>query len=144
MIALLVSLLFTPTAPAKFDDAALRARLTASAEEKSKLLIYTWSPQMPLSVKGLAELMETKGKRDYRVLVLLDDGANTKVAAKVAKDHKWPAAVLERNESLELRKQGSRLHYPSYVFVKDGKYVGALLPGYRNHEELADLAARKF
>jgi hypothetical protein len=144
MTPLFLSLLLSISAPAKFDDAALRSRLEESAKDKTNLLIYTWSPQMPISVRGLSELFASKGRRNYRVLALLDEGANLKEAGKLVKEKGWPAAFLERNESLELRKQGARVHHPSYIFVKDGRYAKPLVPGYREPAELARLTAEAF
>ena len=144
MILLLFSLLLTPAAFAKFDDAALQARLAESTKEKTRLVIYHWSPHMPLSVRGLEDLLATKGDRDYRVLALLGEDSGGKAAREVAKKKKWPDSVLERDESLALRRRGARVHYPSYDFVKDGAFVGNLVPGYREPASLKDLAKERF
>ncbi|RZA07328.1 MAG: hypothetical protein EOP11_07965 [Proteobacteria bacterium] len=144
MISLLLTLFLSPLAPAKFDDAALKSRLEESAQKKTKLLIYTWSPQMPISVKGLTELMATAGERNFKVLALLDGGANLAAAKQVAKEKKLPASVLERDESLELRKLGSHVHFPAYILVNGGAFTGGLLPGYRSPAALKSLTEEKF
>jgi hypothetical protein len=136
---MLLSLLLTAYAHAAFTNSDLKRALAKSQTPPSKLLIYTWSPRMTLSIRGLEELMADRG-RAYKVLFLLENGGDAKLARRVAKEKGWPAALLEENQAEELRARGSAVHFPSYQFLKNGKFAGPLQPGYRTPAELQALA----
>ncbi|RZA07491.1 MAG: hypothetical protein EOP11_07560 [Proteobacteria bacterium] len=126
-------------AGAAFDAKGLARALAKSEREKSNVLIYTWSPRMTLSIRGAEELMKDKQRR-YKVLFLLENRADRALAAKVVKEKSWPRALLEENRAEILRARGTEVHFPSYQFVKNGKFTGPLQPGYRSPAELKVIA----
>lgn len=137
MLSLLLLLGFSAPASAKFDDAALQKRMSSD----EPILIYTWSPHMVLSQKGVGELLANKD-RPYKVLVVMDAGASERVAKEIVKKNGWPASFLEKNEANGLLARGARIHYPSYQFVKKGAFASPLIPGYRTPAELKAIAGR--
>jgi hypothetical protein len=80
-------------------------------KSKKPFIVYAWSNQMPLSIRGSREIK------------------------KVAQDLKVEALVVRDKElnSRELDMMGVHLHYPS-LFVFHGERVPDYLPGYRDPE----------
>src|SRR4051812_36018540 len=98
-----VCLLFAITAFARpFTNADLH-RLGDS-------LVYSWSPHMNLSVRGLDEALERERHGGPRVVALLDPGANRALAKKIAKEHGWPDTALRTEAASELAEMGIRVH----------------------------------
>lgn len=95
---------------------------------------------MALSLRGLDELI---GKKKNTIIVpVLDPDSNLVLAAEIAKKHQWPSNFLRVNESATLIGKGVRIHYPSYSFINNGDFKGALLPGYKTSVELNEFQKR--
>ncbi len=137
IFSFLLLLGLTAPASAKFDDAELQKRM----KSEEPILIYTWSPHMVLSQKGISELLANKD-RPFKVLVVMDASASEKLAKEIVKKNGWPASFLEKNESGTLLGRGARIHYPSYQFVSRGALLSPLIPGYRTPAELKQISAR--
>lgn len=101
-------------------------------------LIYTWSPHMVLSQKGLDELLKAGPQKPKRFIILLDPGANVELASKIVSANRWPASALIKNNSARLLKAGIRVHYPSYVLVQNDS-IKNIIPGYKNLTHLQRL-----
>lgn len=118
--------------PSLFTDKDLQKLLAASKKSPSKdFLIYSWSPHMVLSVKGLQELDLTAG-RNTQTTVLLDPNADFTLARTFAHENKWPERVLMRNNSKQLLSKGAQIHFPNYIFIRGGRFNLPLLPGYKS------------
>lgn len=115
-----------------FTDTDLR-RLE---RKSSQVLLYSWSPHMNLSVRGLDQALEAARHGGARVVAVLDPGCNRELAASVARDHGWSEEVLRIDESRELIDRGFRVHFPSYLFVSKGMIRGSVIPGYKTAAEL--------
>lgn len=117
---------------ADFTDQDLERLFKQSKAKPSELfIIYNWSPHMNLSMMGLLNL-----KTRTNLTVLLDPSANDAMAKKSAQKLKFDSTILLRNRSEELRKLGTLTHYPSYAFIKNGKFAAGLLPGYKSDTAL--------
>ncbi len=132
-IFLFFALTFSAAAAPPFTDARLRA-LEAKGNEA---LLLSWSPHMPLSVRGLDEAF-ARAKISGTVLVpLLDPGSNLELARRIAREKGWLASALAVNESSELLERGFRVHAPSYQYLRQGKLLGPALPGYKTEKQLS-------
>jgi hypothetical protein len=117
------------------DEDFLKLQQQSRDRSRSVFLVYTWSPHMNLSVRGLEELMES-GQNNLILVPVLDPNANLEIATEIAKQKRWPAEVLRVNEARALIQRGSRVHYPSYSFLRKGQFQGPLLPGYKTGRQL--------
>lgn len=108
-----------------FSNHKLRQVLQTSAQSKSRGIIYVWSPKMPLSERGLAEVKAwTKSKG----ITLVEVGE--------LESKNQPNSLT----SSDLVRRGLALHYPSMIFFSHGRLVGQSIPGYKNEVALNHLA----
>jgi hypothetical protein len=118
----------------------LRAFSDADLDRMEKtdktFVVYTWSPHMNLSVRGLDEALAGENKNGTKVIAILDPACDRSIAEKIAKEHGWPDSVLRRNESASLLARGFRIHFPTYQFVAHGRLQGSVIPGYKSPKEL--------
>jgi hypothetical protein len=112
-----------------FSDNDLRARVNAK-KSGDRGVIYTWSPHMPLSITGLAEIEALAKKLSFDLIVLLDPNASTELAGKVAAKHKMPNGALRKVASHELIQREVLYHYPSYTYFRNGMILGPIRLGY--------------
>jgi hypothetical protein len=109
--------------------------LAKSKQNQTRVLVYTWSPHMPLSRRGLEELYSFEGIDPKSLVILLDPNADTEFAADVAKENHWPPESLRKVASIDLIKQGVRIHYPSYLIINKGQ-VRPIVMGYKSVERV--------
>lgn len=115
-----------------------KAATTGSNEQNEKVtLVYSWSPHMKLSQKGLAEAKAFAKKHAIKLKVVLDPNASSEFARKVASEIAGSSqSDLKPLDSAHLREEGFLLHYPSYALVIGGEVKGGIVPGYKTEEEL--------
>lgn len=121
-----------------FTDADLKKVLAQNL--KTDALIYSWSPHMNLSVRGLDELL--KSPQNNGLVVLLDPNSNSKIAEEIVRTRKWPESVLRRNTSQILIEKGARVHYPNYIFISHGKLDTPILPGFKTSSQILEFKKR--
>jgi hypothetical protein len=113
-----------------FTDDDLRDALNS---ERGGVVIYSWSPHMPLSVDGYQEVAAAARSRGMIALPVLIAFSEAGFARREAERAGIPEAGVRQMDSVELIQRGAQLHAPSiFVFAQVG--VSALLPGYRNAE----------
>lgn len=112
-----------------FTDADLRAARQASP----RLVVYVWSPHMPLSVDGYAEVAAAAGTFDAIVVPVLFAGSDPAFARREADRVGMPRGALREMASRTLARREGQLHAPSIVVFQDAG-VAPVLPGYRNAE----------
>jgi hypothetical protein len=113
-----------------FTDDDLRDALNS---ESGGVVIYAWSPHMPLSVDGYPEVAAAAHSRGMTALPVLIAFSEADFARREAERVGIPQAGLRQMDSVELIQRGAQLHAPSIiVFSPEG--ISALLPGYRNAE----------
>lgn len=129
LISVVLLLLSSPVlANRGFTDSALADWLA----RKPTGLIYVWSPQMPLSELGRAEVLEIAASSGFEVLTLVDPysvqsdtGADAPVAA------------------LELLRLGVLDHFPALLVVRRGEILPGVLHGYEEPSSLKHLVLKK-
>jgi hypothetical protein len=99
------------------------------ADEKGSALIYEWSPNMTLSVRGFPEAQELAKKLGIGFVPVLDPNADTVFAKETASKNAIPEAALRRDGTLELAMRGMHLHFPTSIVISKG-VVSPLYPGY--------------
>ncbi|WP_413289411.1 hypothetical protein [Bdellovibrio sp. HCB337] len=92
-------------------------------------IIYVWTPYMPLSVKGLAEIKAAVKAEGGHLTVLMDPKAHINEAKKWAEKGMVQKSEMTPVASTELVSREMGLHYPvTYIykdqFVSNRDYVG--------------------
>lgn len=113
----------------RFTDADLHAALQSSP----RLVVYVWSPHMPLSVDGYAEITAAARSVDAEVVPVLFAGSDKAFARREARRVGMPRRALREMASEELIRREGQLHAPSIV-VFHAERAAPVLPGYRNAE----------
>jgi hypothetical protein len=116
-----------PGAPPAFTDRDLIRALA----ENDRLVIYLWSPHMPLSVEGLAEIDHAARDAGFHLVSVLHPDADAEYAQREANEHDLPATSLRRAASVELLFRDLLVHAPSILVCSSGAF-SAVLPGFRN------------
>lgn len=115
-----------------FSDVDLQKVFKQSRLQPQELFVlYSWSPHMNLSLIGLKNISSQKN-----VTVLLDPSANMDLAEKSVQEMKLSKDFLFRNKSKILSRLGTLTHYPNYLFIRNGEFVGGILPGYKSEAAL--------
>lgn len=118
--------------PGAFGDSDLITRI--AREDRGVVLL--WSPHMPLSVDQHAVLAPVARDLGLVVVPLLDPGADTAYAARVAQERGFPPEAARPLGGVELAFRGMTTHTPSLQVFAGGRLVGPVLYGYRNAEAL--------
>lgn len=113
-----------------FTDDDLRGALRGG-DGASSVVVYLWSPHMPLSVDGWPEIVQASARVGARVVPVLfpdgDRGFAEREAARVG----MPVTGLREASSVDLTFRDALVHAPAIlVYTADG--VSPVLPGYRD------------
>ena len=114
-----------------FTDHDLRALTDSLAAEGRGLVVYAWSPHMPLSVDGWAAIENASQAAGVPVIPVLINGSDGDFARREAERVGMPAAGLAEVASLELIMRDIQVHAPS-ILIFDGSRISRVLPGYRD------------
>ncbi len=109
-----------------FTDAEL-ARTLKNAQGGG--LIYSWSPLMDHSVRGIKAIREVAEKNKLALTIVLDPNVKEADALKALKKEGITGVKLTKSHSLELVKRNTLMHYPNIVMYKNGRMVGPMVPG---------------
>lgn len=123
-----------PSAPGTFTDDDLRRALAArgaGGQGRSALVVYAWSPHMPLSVDGYAEIRTAAGSLGMRVEPVLLPGSDRAFARREAERVGMPVAALREAASVELAMRDALVHAPTIVAFGRSR-ASPVLPGYRD------------
>jgi len=113
-------------AQALFTDDSLKKLLTRSPQG----MIFLWSPLMPLSVLGRAEVLEISQELGFDVLILVDPH--------------FPAGDLNPlMVSEKLLSLGILNHYPALVLYKNQSLLPWMIQGYEDKENLKKLISEQ-
>jgi len=124
-------------APA-FTDADLAALVESGASG----VIYLWSPHLPLSVDGYAQVAAAADRRGVKVEPLLAADADRRFAAEAVASGRLPATALRAADAVELEFRGLALHAPAVLVFAGGRLRGAVLPGYKTADEYSAFFTR--
>ena len=122
-----------PATQPAFTDRDLAALL----DRRTRGVLYLWSPHMPLSVDGYAELRRAADAKRLEVVALLDPQSDRGFAAASVTEGRLPPAALTVADSVELQFRELPLHAPAIVAFRDGRLVGPEFRGYRTADEYA-------
>ncbi|MDA1102248.1 MAG: hypothetical protein O2956_01440 [Gemmatimonadetes bacterium] len=117
--------------PARFTDADLGSALSAAAGRP--VVVYVWSPHMPLSVDGFAEIQKAADRLGLSVEPVLIARGDADFARREAERVGMPASALREIDSVELVMRDAQVHAPS-ILVFGPDRVSPVLPGYRNSD----------
>lgn len=91
-------------------------------------LIYIWSPQMPLSYKGIFSIEAAAKKNKLELIVYMDP------SAKVPRNHKYNTKYLRRIHSFDLKMRDAYMHMPSLFAYKKGQIMTEVKYGFETQE----------
>ena len=94
--------------------------------ENSRVLFYSVSPSMPLSLEGLKEIRLAADDLHARLVVLVDPAATAKEIASI------DSADPRLQRSSELRNRGLQLHYPSVLVASNHRLQDAPIAGFKS------------
>lgn len=103
------------------DDEMLKQEI-----KENSGLIYIWSPQMPLSYKGIFQIKKIAQKKNLKLIVLL--ASNARIVGK----KNFKNEYLKRENSFELKMRNVHMHYPAVLAFKNGSMVDKIKYGYEN------------
>ena len=99
-----------------FTDADLRRAVSAASTDGSRgVVIYVWSPHMPLSVDGYREIATAAAAHGLCLVPLLFPGSDPDFAAAEAERAGIPDDGLREAASVELDFRDAQLHAPSIL-----------------------------
>ena len=92
---------------------------------ESRVLFYSVSPSMPLSVEGMKEIRHAASALRATLIVLADPSADPKDISTLAEPQ------IRYQRSSRLRDQGIQLHYPSVIVSDDHRVAGPPIAGFK-------------
>lgn len=110
------------------EESAAGRRERASV---AAVVVYTWSPHMPLSVDGYREIERAAETLGLEVVPVLIAGGNRDFARREAERVGIPESGVREVGSVELWMRDAQVHAPS-ILVFGADRVSPVLPGYRN------------
>jgi len=117
-----------------FRDQDLAAAISEAAPDP--VVVYLWSPHMPLAVDGVAEVLEAGEQTGARVEIVLIDHADMDFARREVERVGLPENAMRVAASVELLMRDGQLHAPSMLIFSVDR-VSPVMPGYRNAEGYA-------
>ena len=125
---------------ARFSDQSLQDILTYSEFHQSAGLIYTWSPRMSLSTRGVSEIVRLARDLQLDITVLVDPNLPDEESLS-ATENLWLGHSMKA-ESPALVRLGISLHYPNLIIYKNGK-IDSIRPGYDEPARVRDYILRR-
>lgn len=117
------------TLPEAFSDNDLKAALA----NDDRLIVFLWSPHLPLSVEGYHEITRAAAVLGVPLQAVVDGAANRGFVERVADAEGIPARARRPMSSVELLFRDLAVHTPSIIVFSGGR-VSAPLPGFRNSD----------
>lgn len=108
--------------------------LASALSRTHRLVVFLWSPHMPLSVDGLREIEEATRVTGIGLIAVTDPSSDPRFVDEVSREQGIPPESRRPVASLELLFRDLTVHAPT-VLAFDGKKVSAPLPGYRNRHD---------
>lgn len=115
------------------------ADLAQLANQKQSVLIYLWSPGMPLSVRGLEEIFDVARDAGLTVLPLAAPYENPQeLWDELGGDPKLCRTV----DSSALNTLGALNHYPTIVIMREGELLKTKIQGYEQPRSLTLMVSK--
>jgi hypothetical protein len=121
---------------ANADDGFTDRSLASALGETKRLVVFLWSPHMPLSVDGLPEIEDAARAARATLVVVTDPASDAHFVEEVARERRIPPEWRRPLASVELLFRDLAVHAPS-ILAFDSGGASAPLPGYRNRRDYA-------
>ena len=112
-----------PNKVAPNDDKSLKRKIA-----KKNGLIYIWSPQMPLSYRGINSILTAAKKKNIDVTIYMDPTARLPI------NHPYKKEYLNRIDSFDLKMRDAYMHLPALFAYKNGQMMDPVKYGYEMPE----------
>lgn len=123
------------TPPVSADaDAFTDLDLASALSRNRRLVVFLWSPHMPLSVDGLPEIEEAARMTGSSLVEVTDPSSDRRFVDEVCRERGIPPEARRPLASLELLFRDLAVHAPT-ILAFDEEKVSAPLPGYRNRRD---------
>ena len=139
---LATGLLVVCTFGVRAGDLLTDEEVSAILERGTPGVFYAWSPHMPLSVDGLAEILTAGETLDLTVIPVLSTHANVGWARDRNGERDLPESVLRQARSSELVGRDLFVHAPAILIFDGGRFVSPVLPGFRYAADYETLIGR--
>ena len=103
--------------------------------EESRVLFYSFSPEMPLSVEGIKEIRLAAQDLRAQLILLADPSAEESRILSLADPQ------IRYQRSNRLRDQGIQLHYPSLFVASNHKISGPPIEGFKSRTGYVSLVS---
>lgn len=130
----------TKTPISEFLDDELKILLESSKNG----IIYVWSPNMSLSLKGIKDVTAAAKEAGLPVTLMMDPMADEEFAQEVIHEQNLPASAAKRMESDELAARGATLHYPALMIYRNSKVCETVQRGYRDQANYRKIIEKTF
>jgi hypothetical protein len=104
-------------------------KLAQTVQKNKSGIIYTWSPNMNLSVEGIKYIQEVAKNKKLSLTIVLDPYANEAKAKKMLTKNGLGKIQVQKLSSIEMINRNTLLHFPNILMFKDGKMQGPMVPG---------------
>lgn len=128
----------------KWTDHDLSQTLKASAKNGKRGMIYVWSPNMPLALRGLPEARSIAKSLNMDFIAVRDPHSSAAFARQIVEKRAFPAYALRALESDEIFATGALDHFPSVVLFEGGRLHPRARPGYDEPAKLRAYLERSF
>ena len=115
------------------------ARIVGSNESG---VFYAWSPHMPLSVEGYAEIAAAAERLGVALTAVLSSHTNVDYARDRAKRVGIPDHAFALNRSVELTMRNLHVHAPAILIYSNGAFLSPVIPGFRSAADYESLMLR--
>ena len=122
--------IFQNEGPGDLTDTELASVL----RERKTGVIYIWSPQMGLSLRGVREIQAAAKALNLPITYVLDSHADGRASRAPAAQAGIPNQSVRGNRSLELIYRGGELHFPAVFVYSHGALTASMLPGFSTRE----------
>lgn len=100
----------------------------SALNKESRVIFYTFSTAMTLSVDGLKEIRSAAADLRSQVILLADPTSPLEDLRAVT------SAAIRYQKSAKLRDMGMQLHYPSILVANNHKIVGNRIEGFKSRD----------
>lgn len=114
-------------AGSQFTDDDLKSLLATN----DRLVVYLWTPHLPLSVEGYHEIREATSAVGAAFVAVVDPSAEVDYVREISDAEGIPADARRRLASVELLFRDLAVHAPAVLVFAYGK-ARPVLPGYRS------------
>lgn len=110
----------------KSKPALLRDKELKKMMGQKRGLIYLWSPNMPLSVRGIKQIEKAARDLKLKLIVIMDEKARRVAHLDIEQKYQVQAS------SFELKMRNAYLHFPTLLAFDKGVIKNKIKYGYEN------------